>query len=106
MEDGLITSELNESITNFDEAYPGLLTVVSYSKNQGLGYALSRGLPVCRNEIVARMDSDDYAFPTRMEEQLALMEERDLDMVGSQIVEFVKDPEHPGGCLHASGVFG
>ena len=95
MEDGLITSELNESITNFDEAYPGLLTVVSYSKNQGLGYALSRGLPVCRNEIVARMDSDDYAFPTRMEEQLALMEERDLDMVGSQIVEFVKDPEHP-----------
>ena len=79
MEDGLITSELNESITNFDKAYPGLLTVVSYSKNQGLGYALSRGLPVCRNEIVARMDSDDYAFPTRMEEQLALMEERDLD---------------------------
>ena len=69
--------------------------MVSYSKNQGLGYALSRGLPVCRNEIVARMDSDDYAFPTRMEEQLALMEERDLDMVGSQIVEFVKDPEHP-----------
>ncbi len=23
------------------------------------------------------------------------MEERDLDMVGSQIWEFVKDPEHP-----------
>ena len=100
MEDGLITSELNESITNFDEAYPGLLTVVSYSKNQGLGYALSRGLPVCRNEIVARMDSDDYAFPTRMEEQLALMEERDLDCGVRE------RPGTSGGCLHASGVFG
>ena len=67
MEDGLITSELNESITNFDEAYPGLLTVVSYSKNQGLGYALSRGLPVCRNEIVARLGSEGNSVSTIQE---------------------------------------
>ena len=58
MEDGLITSELNESITNFDEAYPGLLTVVSYSqivefvKDPEHPVAAST-LPVSSDEIVA-----------------------------------------------------
>lgn len=95
VKDGLLTPELDAIIACFDASHPGLLTVESYPENHGLGYALRRGLRVCRNEIVARMDTDDYAFPTRMEEQLKVMQERDLDMVGSQIVEFIKDPHTP-----------
>lgn len=95
VKDGLLTPELDAIIACFGASHPGLLTVESYPENHGLGYALRRGLRVCRNEIVARMDTDDYAFPTRMEEQLKVMQERDLDMVGSQIVEFIKDPHTP-----------
>lgn len=30
-----------------------------------------------------------------MEKELAVMSDHNLDMVGSQIVEFIKDPDHP-----------
>ena len=69
--------------------------MVSYEENCGLGHALASGLPECRNEIVARMDSDDYAFPTRMEEQLGVLLGGHLDMVGSQVAEFVTAPDEP-----------
>lgn len=95
VKDGLLTDDLQEVIDKFGELHPTLLTVVAYPKNQGLGYALMRGVPECRNDIIARMDSDDYAFPTRMAEELTAMQEDSLDMVGSQIVEFVDDPQHP-----------
>ena len=36
----------------------------------GLGNALNNGLKYCKNDIVARMDSDDIAVPERMELQL------------------------------------
>ncbi|NMM96412.1 glycosyltransferase group 2 family protein [Bifidobacterium sp. DSM 109960] len=95
VEDGPLTSELNAVIDSFCEQNKGLFDIVTLPKNEGLGSALAQGIPVCRNEIIARMDSDDYAFPTRMEKELAEMSEYHLDMVGSQIVEFISDPEHP-----------
>ncbi|KFI91615.1 hypothetical protein BISA_2280 [Bifidobacterium saguini DSM 23967] len=95
VEDGPLTDSLYSAISRFDKAHPSLLTVVSYSPNHGLGYALMKGVPECRNEIVARMDSDDIAFPDRMETELCVMRDRSLDMVGSQIVEFIDNPDTP-----------
>lgn len=95
VEDGSLPKGLIEEIGLFEEKYPELLNIVSYSENKGLGYALSQGLPECRNELVARMDSDDYAFPTRMEQELTALQKHDLDMVGSQIVEFIESPDKP-----------
>nr|WP_239519378.1 glycosyltransferase [Bifidobacterium ramosum] len=95
VKDGQLSSELESVLNKFTDAHPNLFTIVAYPKNQGLGYALMSGVPRCRNEIIARMDSDDYAFPTRMEEELTVMRDRNLDMVGSQIVEFVEDPSDP-----------
>ena len=95
VEDGPLTRDLYSTIDRFNDSYPNLLTVVSYPKNQGLGYALMKGVPECRNEIVARMDSDDISFPNRMETELSLMRDRFLDMVGSQIVEFIDNPDTP-----------
>lgn len=95
VEDGPLTRGLNGVIETFSKQHDGLLDVVALPKNEGLGNALAHGIPVCRNEIIARMDSDDYAFPTRMEKELAKMSEYNLDMVGSQIVEFISDPEQP-----------
>lgn len=48
----------------------------------------------CSNEIVARMDTDDVARPDRMEKQLVAIESG-LDMVGSDVIEFVTSPDNP-----------
>lgn len=95
VEDGRLSDPLYDAVDEFQSGHPGLLTVVSYEENRGLGHALASGLPECHNEIVARMDSDDYAFPTRMEKQLGVLLGGHLDMVGSQVTEFVTAPDEP-----------
>ena len=39
--------------------------------NVGLGGVLSRGVAEARGALIARMDADDVAIPTRLERQLA-----------------------------------
>jgi glycosyltransferase involved in cell wall biosynthesis/SAM-dependent methyltransferase len=49
------------------------LKVVYLESNHGIAGALNRGLAEVRNELVARMDSDDIMLPTRLEVQLQYM---------------------------------
>lgn len=95
VEDGPLTEALYEAISGFKQEYPNLFKIVSYSENRGLGYALRQGVMTCSMPIIARMDSDDLSRPDRMEVQLSLISEHCLDMVGSQVVEFVGDPGTP-----------
>lgn len=88
VKDGALSRALEEVLDEYSEMYPGLFNFVAYSENQGLGYALHKGVLACRNPIIARMDTDDIAVPERMEMQLRAMREYDLDMVGSQVIEF------------------
>jgi glycosyltransferase involved in cell wall biosynthesis len=94
VEDGNLTAELHSTIETFALKHKGLLNIVRLDRNKGLGYALSRGLAQCNNEIIVRMDSDDYAFPQRVEKQLLVMETEHLDIVGSQVVEFIGEPSN------------
>lgn len=94
VKDGPLTQELEDVLQNYDSLYPGLFNFVSYDKNHGLGYALRQGVVACSNEIVARMDTDDIARPDRMEKQLAAIDSG-LDMVGSDVIEFVTSPNEP-----------
>ena len=90
VEDGALTDELYVVINEIKEAHPGLITSVIHEKNQGLGLALQHGLEVSRNELVARMDTDDIAVPDRCEKQLIFMKENpDVAIVGGQIDEFI-----------------
>lgn len=89
VKDGLLSKELNNVIDEYSAQNPGLFKLIEYPENHGLGYALSRGLPECSCEIVARMDSDDIAAPRRMEKQISTMHEGGYDMVGSQVTEFI-----------------
>ncbi|MGO4922425.1 glycosyltransferase [Bifidobacterium choerinum] len=95
VEDGPLPQNLEDMISSFDARYPNLFTVVRLPKNGGLGNALAQGILSCRNDVVARMDSDDYSFPERMEKELRVLIEEELDFVGSQIVEFEDDPSNP-----------
>ena len=95
VEDGPLTDELYDVISEFEQDNPDLFSIVSYSNNMGLGYALRKGVAACTMPIIARMDSDDLARSNRMEIQLSLMESEHLDMVGSQVVEFTDSPDNP-----------
>ena len=59
VEDGPLTDELYAVV----EEYKDYLTIVVNKTNLGLGLALNEGLKACRNELVARMDTDDISKP-------------------------------------------
>ena len=94
VKDGPLMRDLENVLNRYDTKYPGLFNFVSYDVNHGLGYALRQGMLACSNEIVARMDTDDIARPDRMEKQLAAID-GGLDMVGSDVIEFVTSPNDP-----------
>ena len=94
VKDGPITMELDKIIDDYELNYDGLFTVVALKENVGLGKALNEGLKKCRNELVARMDTDDISLTNRCELQVAeFIKDKKLDIVGSNIDEFYDTPE-------------
>lgn len=90
VEDGPLTDELYSVL----EDYP-MLKRIKNETNLGLGLALNVGLKECRNELVARMDTDDCSKPERCEKQLErFLEKPYLAIVGSHIDEFIGDPSN------------
>lgn len=92
VEDGPLTPEMYELIEKYQNENPGLIKRVRLEKNQGLGLALRVGVSECKNELIARMDTDDIAKPERFEKQLEEFKKNpDLDICGSNIDEFEGD---------------
>ena len=90
VKDGPLTMELDEVINNFVTAYPKTFNIIVNETNLGLGPALAKGIENSKNELIARMDSDDYVVSTRCEKQLEkFREDPKLGMVGSYEAEFV-----------------
>lgn len=95
VKDGPISSDLEKVINDFCDKYPDLFTIVSLKDNGGLGHALNEGIKVCRNELIARMDSDDISLPNRCEKQLCCFDNmKELSIVGTYINEFYDNPSH------------
>ncbi|SFX42033.1 glycosyltransferase [Ruminococcus sp. XPD3002] len=91
--DGKLNEGLQTIIDNYKLNNGKLFTIVSLKQNVGLGRALDIGLQHCRNELVARMDSDDISLPERCAKELALFEQdKTLAIVGCNIDEFWDDP--------------
>lgn len=92
VKDGPLTNELDEVINNFATEYPKMFNIIVNETNLGLGPALAKGIENSKNELIARMDSDDYVVSTRCEKQLEkFREDSELGMVGSYEAEFVDD---------------
>ena len=88
VEDGPLPDDLLKVI----EEYKETLHVVVNETNIGLGLSLNNGLKACRNELVARMDTDDCSKPDRCEKQLARFAEKPyLSIVGAHVDEFIGD---------------
>ena len=91
VEDGPLTPELYTVIEEYRQRF-SVLVSVKLTQNQGLGKALNAGLKACRNEWIARMDSDDISLPGRFEQQLQyIVTHPDIDVLGCAIDEFTSD---------------
>lgn len=95
VKDGPLTEKLDSIIEQYTFLYPNVFTIVPLHENIGLGRALDEGLNYCRNELVARMDTDDISLPKRCEIQVqAFMNDPDLSIVGTMIDEFYDEPSN------------
>lgn len=89
VKDGKISSELQKVLEHYSEDYPEVFHMVGYEENRGLGFALNYGLRYCRNELVARMDTDDISKPDRCMKQVKAFEKHpDYSIIGSAVDEF------------------
>lgn len=93
--DGPLSAELDDALLKYIDANPGLFKVYRFQKNVGLGIALAKGIELCNNDLIARMDADDFAVSSRCEKQLAVFAANPtIDVVGSNVEEFVGDISH------------
>lgn len=88
VKDGKLNDELNSVVSEYCKKYSDIFNIIELSENVGLGPALAIGIKNCKNEFIARMDSDDISMKDRIEKELKIIQEMNLDMVGSNIAEF------------------
>lgn len=92
--DGPLTDKLDEVISNYKEKYPDVLNVVRLKESVKLGKALQIGVSYCKNDIIARMDSDDISRKDRCEKELEILRNNDISIVGTNIKEFSEDDKN------------
>ena len=61
-----------------------------------MAFSLNKGLSLCSNELVARLDSDDIALPHRFEKQIKFMNRRKLDAATTRSLVKKNNKKRPG----------
>jgi glycosyltransferase involved in cell wall biosynthesis len=90
--DGPLTPQLDAVLQQYENEKT--ISLIQLPTNQGLGNALNIGIKHAKNELIARMDSDDIAVPNRFELQIAeFIKNPKLDILGGQIAEFINNPD-------------
>lgn len=90
VKDGPLGEHLEVVLREYETELP--IRTLELARNQGLGAAARLGVEQCRNELIARMDSDDLCVPRRFEIQVAYIESHpETDIVGGFIREFDSD---------------
>lgn len=87
--DGPISEELECALSESTRDIKDRLKTVRLPANRGLWFALQTGVEHSANELIMRMDSDDYSEPDRAEIQLEYMQNNPgCDCCGSVVTEF------------------
>lgn len=95
VEDGPLTSELYKVLDDFEKKYDCIHRIVQ-KENKGCGESLNNGLRHCKNELIARMDSDDISLETRCEKQIKeFAKYPNVDVIGTAMYEFYDDYNKP-----------
>lgn len=92
--DGPLNPELDSVISTMEKDHPGVINVIRLERNEGLGKALNIGMDHCKNDLVARMDSDDISRPYRCERQLEYFcKNAEVSIVSGTVEEFEESVE-------------
>ncbi len=87
--DGELTKALDDVICEFKNNHPTVFNVLKLERNVGIGNATNIGLKHCKNDLIAKMDSDDISHKDRCAIQLDFFNKHtDLSIVGTDISEF------------------
>jgi len=88
--DELHTKILKKYLENFKNVTRYLTIVYSENnKNKGIGYSLNRGVQLCNNDLIIKMDSDDIMMPNRILTQIEFMRLNPTIMIcGAQVKLF------------------
>ena len=71
--------------------------------NKGVGYSLNKGILMCSNEIIIKMDSDDIMYPHRINTQYNyMMQNPSTKICGAQVKMFDDNKNHRGVSNHPS----
>ncbi len=88
IKDGPLTEELDKVLEGYDDP---IIRIIPLNENVGLGPALAIAVEAATNEIICRMDSDDYSDPHRFERQISFFIENNLDLLGTNAIEFMDE---------------
>ena len=88
--DELNTKKLKSLLNEFDSKNELVKVVyIENDGNRGIGYSLNKGVQLCSNEIIMRMDSDDIMIEDRIVKQIDFMENNpECVLCGAQMVTF------------------
>ena len=95
VKDGLLTLELDKTLDEY-AVKNKTIKFLEFEKNRGLGLALRDGVVACKNEIIARMDTDDIAKLDRFEKQIQYLKDNpQIALLGSWVTEFSDNENKP-----------
>lgn len=88
--DELNTQILKKTLQHFMNSTRFITLVYNENeKNMGIGFTLNKGIHMCSNEIIIKMDSDDIMVNDRIKTQMEFMENNpDIMICGTQINGF------------------
>ena len=88
--DGYVEIKVFDLVNKYKKLLP--IKIIQIKKNVGLGLALRKGLMECKSKIILRFDTDDINLEKRAELIVRELEKGEVDIVGSNIYEFEKNP--------------
>lgn len=91
--DGPVCNSIFETIKKYEQICKCehiVFQIIKFEINRGHGYARRNGLEKCTYDIVALMDADDISKNDRFEKELNILLSEDVDIVGSDIAEFIE----------------
>lgn len=95
VKDGLLTPKLDKTLDEY-AAKNKIIKFLVFEKNRGLGLALKDGVLACKNEIIARMDTDDIAKSERFEKQIEYLNNNpQIALLGTWVTEFSVNESKP-----------
>lgn len=82
-----------EVATSFSKKYENII-VFQNERNRGLNYTLNRCLEKANGKYIARMDGDDISLPTRLEKEVAFLDQhREYAIVSTNMIYFDENGE-------------